>query len=82
MLQSEQFQTDINAYLWPKLQEQVVEHCLKKTNVTMLKYMGTAATVRDLVAMANAFDGPTSPINFWGMGHGSLIGSYLLKSTH
>ncbi|KAI1785049.1 hypothetical protein LXA43DRAFT_170790 [Ganoderma leucocontextum] len=41
--------------------------------------MGTAASARDLVAMADAFDGPGSPINFWGIGHGSLIGSYVLK---
>lgn len=47
----------------------------------MLRYMGTAATVRDLVAMADTFDGAGSPINFWGMHHGSLIGSYLVKST-
>ncbi len=30
----------------------------------MLRYVGTAATVRDLVAMADAFDGPDAPIRF------------------
>ena len=65
---------------WVHLQEKVVEHCLEHTNTSMLKYVGTAATVRDLAAMADAFDGPGSKINFWGIGPGAMIGSFLLKS--
>ena len=66
---------------WYAIQERVVEHCLSTVDTSMLRYMGTAATTRDLVAMADAFDGPGRPISFWGMGYGSLIGSHLLKSA-
>ena len=68
-----------NFNAWKTLQEKTVECCLGRTDTSMLQYMGTAATVRDLAAMADAFDGPGSKINFWGIGTGSLVGSYLLK---
>ncbi|KAI0645127.1 hypothetical protein C8Q79DRAFT_1011229 [Trametes meyenii] len=64
---------------WYNAQAKLVEDCLAKQNSTMLRYVGTAATTRDLIAMADAFDGPGSPVNFWGMSYGSLIGSYLLR---
>ncbi|KAK7690930.1 hypothetical protein QCA50_006033 [Cerrena zonata] len=44
------------------------------------KYMGTAASVRDLVALSGHLQGPNTPVNFWGISHGSLIGSYLINS--
>ena len=47
-----------------------------------LKYMGTPATVRDLVALADYLQGPGTPINFMGISHGSLIGSYLINSEN
>lgn len=43
------------------------------------EYMGTAATVRDLVALADTIQGYGQPINFWAVTHGSLIGSYLIN---
>ncbi|KAI0659700.1 hypothetical protein C8Q70DRAFT_980456 [Cubamyces menziesii] len=64
---------------WLRLQTKMIEHCLSGQNQTMLSYIGTAATVRDLVAMADAFDGPGSPINFWGVGEDARIGEYLLQ---
>ena len=73
-------QGDKDIVQWYAVQQKVVEHCLASGDVSTLPYMGTAASARDLAAMADAFDGPGSPINFWGIGHGSLIGSYLLKS--
>ncbi|KAK7690371.1 hypothetical protein QCA50_007028 [Cerrena zonata] len=45
----------------------------------MLKYMGTAATTRDLVALADYLQGPGTPINFHGVSKGSLIGSHLIN---
>ncbi|CAL1712715.1 unnamed protein product [Somion occarium] len=48
-------------------------------DIPMLKYMGTAASVRDLVALADYLQGPGTPINFHGVYHGSLIGSYLIN---
>ena len=73
-------QDDGDIVQWYEVQKKVVEHCLGSADTSMLPYMGTAASARDLAAMADEFDGPGSPINFWGTGHGSLIGSYLLKS--
>ena len=67
---------------WYAVQEKLVEYCLSKTNTSMLAYMGTAASARDLVAMADVFDGQGSPVNFWGMHFGSLVGSYLVKSEY
>ena len=65
---------------WQGIQKELVSHCLGSTNATMLRYMGTAAATRDLVAMADVFDGLGSLVNFWGMEYGSLLGTYLLKS--
>jgi hypothetical protein len=36
-----------------------------------LKYVGTAATVRDMVAIADIVDGPDKPINYWGFSYGT-----------
>jgi len=46
------------------------EACYKKIGDN-LKYVGTAATVRDMVAMAEYFDGPGKPINMYGMSYGT-----------
>ncbi|KAH9893341.1 hypothetical protein C8Q73DRAFT_528560 [Cubamyces lactineus] len=72
-------QTYEDAKHWLRLQSMVVEKCVQKQNTTLLSYMGTAATVRDLVAMAEAFDGPGSLVNFWGMESGARVGQYLLQ---
>ncbi|KAH9935204.1 uncharacterized protein BXZ73DRAFT_100591 [Epithele typhae] len=64
---------------WAAIQEKLVQHCLDKTDREMLKYVGTAATARDAVALVDAFDGPDSRVNFWGGGHGSVIGDYILQ---
>ncbi|KAI0664327.1 hypothetical protein C8Q70DRAFT_1049825 [Cubamyces menziesii] len=72
-------QTYEDAKHWFHLQSMVVEQCVRKQNTTLLGYMGTAATVRDLVAMADTFDGSGSPVNFWGMEYGAHVGQYLLQ---
>ncbi|KAI9067458.1 hypothetical protein FKP32DRAFT_261803 [Trametes sanguinea] len=71
-------QTYEDAQNWLLLQSKMVEHCLKKQDTTKLKYIGTAAAVRDLLALADYFDGPGSKVNYWGLDHGALIGTYLL----
>ncbi|KAI0645124.1 hypothetical protein C8Q79DRAFT_969855 [Trametes meyenii] len=68
-----------DAERWLAVQSKMVEYCLQKQDTTTLRYVGTVATVRDLVAMADAFDGPGSPIIFWGMAYGARIGSYLIQ---
>jgi hypothetical protein len=32
-----------------------------------VEYVGTVATVRDMVALSDVLDGPNSSVNFWGM---------------
>ena len=83
-------QTMEDALVFHRLQEKIVVRCLDNVGYraqeggqdpAMLKYMGIAATVRDMVAMADEFDGPDAPIHFWGIQPGSLVGSFLQKST-
>ncbi|KAI0687529.1 hypothetical protein C8Q76DRAFT_803480 [Earliella scabrosa] len=68
---------DVRMFL--RAQEELIKHCLDKMNPALLKHVGTAATVRDLVAMADVFDGPDAPINLWTEAHGSVVASYLMK---
>ncbi|OJT06532.1 hypothetical protein TRAPUB_2609 [Trametes pubescens] len=65
---------------WHFGQSKLVEHCLTQPGAEMLAHVGTTATTRDLLAMADAFDGPGSPVNFWGMSYGSLVGTQLLRN--
>ncbi|KAI0760769.1 hypothetical protein C8Q74DRAFT_1451610 [Fomes fomentarius] len=46
---------------------------------SLSKYFSTAATVRDLAAMAGTFDGPNSRISLWVQGHASVVASCLVK---
>ncbi|KAF8703119.1 MEROPS serine peptidase family S33, partial [Rhizoctonia solani] len=43
------------------------------------QYIGTAAAVRDMVAMHNILEGPDKPIDFWGLSYGTVIGIYLVN---
>lgn len=77
---------------WPRLQdaedvrmflratEKMIAHCMKKMGPALFKYVGTASTVRDLVAMADVFERPGALINLWTEAHGSVVASYLMKS--
>ncbi|KAI9067457.1 hypothetical protein FKP32DRAFT_261824 [Trametes sanguinea] len=71
-------QTHEDAQNWLLLQTKMVKHCLAKQDTTKLKYASTAAAVRDLLALADYFDGPGSKVNYWGIEYGALIGTYLL----
>ena len=59
--------------------KQGMQTCLER-NGDMMKYVGTAATVRDMVAMADALDGPGKPVNYYGISYGSLLGNVFLNS--
>lgn len=66
----------------PVMQEKYTtlgEKCLARTEGRYLQYVGTAATVRDLVALADTLDGPGSPVNFIGLSYGTIIGSWLVN---
>ena len=53
--------------------------CVERPEGKYLRYVGTAATVRDLVSLADTLDGQGSPVNFIGLSYGSIIGSWLVN---
>ncbi|KAG9093654.1 hypothetical protein FRC06_011422 [Ceratobasidium sp. 370] len=53
------------------------ECLLQSPNV--LQYVGTAATVRDMVALHDKLEGPEKPLNFWGFSYGTIIGMYFMN---
>lgn len=53
--------------------------CLKGPSAQFLQYVGTTATVRDLVAIAEYFDGPGCDVNYYGISYGTTIGNYLVN---
>ena len=68
------------ASLMQKKYEQVGKKCLKAPNGKFLRYIGTAAAVRDMVSIANIIDGPDVPINYIGNSYGTLVGSWFVNS--
>ncbi|GAB1523590.1 hypothetical protein RhiTH_006740 [Rhizoctonia solani] len=55
------------------------KQCLA-TNADALKHVGTAATVRDMVAIHDILEGPDKPVNFWGLSYGTVLGIYFVNS--
>nr|VWP01715.1 Guanine nucleotide-binding protein alpha-4 subunit [Ganoderma boninense] len=77
-------QADIDALLAQAgtMQRKYVElgrRCQQHSDGKYLRYIGTAATARDLVALADALDGPASPINYYGISYGTILGSWLVN---
>nr|VWO96248.1 C2H2-type domain-containing protein [Ganoderma boninense] len=77
-------QSDIDALLAQadSMQKKYVElgkKCQEHSDGKYLKYIGTAATVRDLVALNDALDGPEAPINYYGYSYGTILGSWLVN---
>ncbi|OJT03597.1 hypothetical protein TRAPUB_5773 [Trametes pubescens] len=59
--------------------EQLGQRCMNHSDGQFLQYVGTAATARDMVAMADALDGPGAPVNYWGLSYGTLLGSWFIN---
>ncbi|EIW63913.1 uncharacterized protein TRAVEDRAFT_41339 [Trametes versicolor FP-101664 SS1] len=59
--------------------EELGRRCLQHPSGRFLPYVGTAATARDVVAMADALDGPGSSVNYFGSSYGSLLGQWLVN---
>ncbi|RPD63528.1 hypothetical protein L227DRAFT_651139 [Lentinus tigrinus ALCF2SS1-6] len=57
----------------------VGQKCLHAASGKFLRYVGTAAAVRDIVSIADVVDGPNAPINFIGYSYGTLIGSWFIN---
>ncbi len=68
------------APIMQKKYEEVGQKCLRSSSGKYLKYVGTAAAVRDMVSIANVLDGPDAPINYLGTSYGALIGSWFVNS--
>ena len=68
------------ADLMQKKYEEVGQKCLQSENGKYLRYVGTAAAVRDMVSIADVLDGPHAPVNYLGISYGTLIGSWFLNS--
>ena len=58
-----------------------VGHLCAERNRDVLKYVGTAATARDIVSIADAIDGPQTAINYVGLSYGTFLGNVLINST-
>ncbi len=65
-----------------KKYDEVAKKCLSSSSRRYLKYIGAAAAVRDMVALADALDGPGAPVNYVGISYGTLIGSWLINSQY
>ncbi|CAE6456002.1 unnamed protein product [Rhizoctonia solani] len=60
------------------LLEELGKRCVAYSPNTF-QYIGTAATVRDMVAMHDALEGPDKPIDYWGLSYGTIIGIYFVN---
>ncbi|KAI0709118.1 hypothetical protein C8Q76DRAFT_742305 [Earliella scabrosa] len=75
---------DIQALLSqaPMMQEkykELAQRCLDSPNGRYFRYLGTAATVRDLVSIADVIEGPDAPINYYGISYGTLLGAWFVN---
>ena len=70
------------APLMERKYQELAQRCLTSPVGKYLQYVGTAATVRDMVALADVIDGPGKPINFYGISYGTVIGSWFMNSEH
>ena len=59
--------------------DEAVRRCIA-LNGDVLKYIGTAATARDMVSIFDAIEGPDSPINFIGASYGTMLGAWFVNS--
>ncbi|EJF61455.1 alpha/beta-hydrolase [Dichomitus squalens LYAD-421 SS1] len=59
--------------------EEVGRKCLEGPSGRYLKYVGAAATVRDMIALADALDGEGAEVNYVGVSYGTLLGSWFVN---
>ncbi|KAG9123371.1 hypothetical protein FRC07_015029, partial [Ceratobasidium sp. 392] len=60
------------------LLQKLGDKCLNYTP-NAFQYVGTTATVRDMVALHDSLEGPRKPLNFWGFSYGTVVGIYFVN---
>ncbi|KAJ1300924.1 hypothetical protein OPQ81_003350 [Rhizoctonia solani] len=60
------------------LLEEIGKRCVAYSPDTF-QYIGTAAAVRDMVAMHDVLEGSDKPIDYWGLSYGTMIGIYFVN---
>ncbi|KAL1757025.1 Alpha/Beta hydrolase protein [Schizophyllum commune] len=50
------------------------QRCAANKNGDKLQYIGTAATARDIVSLADCLDPGVQEINYWGISYGTMLG--------
>ncbi|CAE6371345.1 unnamed protein product [Rhizoctonia solani] len=61
-----------------RLLEELGKRCIEYSKDTF-QYIGTAAVVRDMIAMHDILEGSDKPIHYWGFSYGTVIGSYFIN---
>ncbi|KAI0743630.1 alpha/beta-hydrolase [Daedaleopsis nitida] len=67
------------ALVMEKIYQAIAQACKDAPTGDTLKYIGTASNVRDMVALADTLDGPGSPVNYWGISYGTLLGAWFVN---
>ncbi|RPD59757.1 alpha/beta-hydrolase [Lentinus tigrinus ALCF2SS1-6] len=70
---------DAQAPVMEEKYKQLGQKCMDAASGTTLKYIGTAANARDMAALADALDGLGSPVNYWGISYGTLLGAWFVN---
>ncbi|KAF8604272.1 alpha/beta-hydrolase [Ceratobasidium sp. AG-I] len=60
------------------LLKELGERCVAYSPDTY-QYLGSAAAVRDMVAIHDILEGPDKPIDYWGLSYGTIIGIYFVN---
>ncbi|KAG9119699.1 hypothetical protein FRC07_005140 [Ceratobasidium sp. 392] len=61
-----------------RLLKELGERCVAYSPDTF-QYVGSAAAVRDMVAIHDILEGPEKPVDYWGLSYGTIIGVYFVN---
>ena len=58
------------------------KRCAEAPTGKTLQYVGTAATVRDMVSLADVLEPGVQEVNYWGVSYGTLLGFTFVNSEY